>query len=111
MRLQATLESRGKLVRQLRANAERPFSRGRKRGEVMDSEQKAIAEFASRSKVVIEIYGDQYGKSIRARYQDDGGIEHGCVILLGSKRQSDGLPHTIGSATEEAIQRLLEAAT
>jgi len=184
MRLQATLESRGKLVRQLRANAEKPFSRGRKRGEVMflfeivtdsygesfvrvyvwaesqkraetifretfpqcalkhiqqllssgdaefitklddsgfgervyggeamDNTQKAIAEFASRSKVVIEIYGDKFGKSIRARYQDDNGVEHGCAILLGIKRQSDGLPHTIGSAVEEAIQGLLEAAT
>lgn len=77
----------------------------------MDTTQGAIAEFASRSKVIVEIYGDQYGRNVRARYQDDNGIEHGCVILLGSKRQSDGLPHTIGSATEEAMQRLLEAAT
>ena len=80
-------------------------------GEVMDSTQRAVAEFAIDSKVVIEIYGDKYGRAVRARYETDEGVECGVAILLGSKRQSDGLPHTIGSATEEAIQRLLEAAT
>ena len=77
----------------------------------MEDPQRAIAEFAIRIKIIVEIYGDQYGRNVRARYQDDDGVEHGCVILIGSKRQSDGLPHTIGSATEEAMQRLLEAAT
>jgi hypothetical protein len=77
----------------------------------MDNTQRAMAEFAKCSKVVVEIYGDKYGNCVRARYETDEGVEHGLVILLGSKRQSDGLPHTIGSATEESIQMLLEAAT
>ena len=77
----------------------------------MEDPQRAIAEFAIRIKIIVEIYGAPYGRNVLARYKYDDGVEHGCVILIGSKRQSDGLPHTIGSATEEAMQRLLEAAT
>ena len=76
----------------------------------MNDIQKALSEFASRNKVVVDFFSDMYGVNVRARYKTDEGVEHGYVVEVGRKRD-DGLPHTIASATEEAILILLQAAT